>query len=86
MWGANYFGFIMADEAGENGLYDFLRKALMQEHHEPIPVRGPARFSKGHWAYQFAAKGDLANFTGEEEISLAGSAVYRLHLHGGFIR
>src|SRR5258708_36066931 len=86
VWGANYFGFIMADEAGENELYDFLRKALMQEHHEPTPVRGPARFSEGRWSYQFAAKGDVANFTWDEETSLGRSAVYRLHIQGAFIR
>lgn len=86
VWGANYFGFILADEIAETEVYDFLRKALMQDFDAVIPVRGPAAFSDGDWKYQFSVKGDLANFSGQEGISIEGRLIYRLLLHGGFIR
>jgi len=86
VWGANYFGVIFADEIGETEVYDFLRRALMQDFQHIIPVRGPASFSAGDWKYEFSATGDLANFSGQEEISLREQTVYRLLVHGGFIR
>jgi hypothetical protein len=86
VWGANYFGFILADEIGEAEVYDFLRKALMQDYDDVIPVRGPGQYSDGDWRYEFSVKGDLANFSGQEEISLRGRPIYRLFLHGGLIR
>ena len=86
VWGANYFGFILDDEIGEKEVYNFLRKALMQEYQDGIPVRGPAKFSDGEWTYQFTAKGGLENFVGQEEILLHAKIVYRCLIHGGFIR
>lgn len=86
VWGANYFGFILVDEIGEAEVYDFLRKALMQDYDDVIPVRGPREFSGGNWKYQFSVMGDLENFSGQEEISLRGQTIYRLVLHGGLIR
>ncbi|MBI2623792.1 MAG: hypothetical protein HYW65_04490 [Candidatus Liptonbacteria bacterium] len=58
----------------------------MQEYDDVIPVRGPAKFSDNEWIYQFAAKGDLVNFAGQEEILLSGKVVYRCLIHGGFIK
>ena len=86
VWGANYFGFVLADDVSEKDVYDFLRKALMQEYDDTIPVRGPAKFSDGEWGYQFSANGGLENFAGQEEILLNGKVVYRCLIHGGFVR
>jgi hypothetical protein len=66
-------------------VYDFLLKALMQDCVDVIPVRGATSFSDGRWKYQFLVTGDLANFSGEEEISINGRSVYRSRVHGGFI-
>jgi uncharacterized protein DUF5680 len=85
VWGANYFGFILADEIGEAEVYDFLRKALMQDYDNVIPVRGPREFSDGDWRYRFSVDGDLSNFSGQEEILLRERTIYRLLLHGGLI-
>ena len=84
--GANYFGFMLDEKISEKDVYDFLRKALMQEYYDVIPVRGPAKFSDGEWTYQFMANGGLENFAGQEEILLNAKIVYRCTIHGGFIR
>src|SRR3989344_259612 len=86
VWGANYFGFVLADDVGEKDVYDFLRKALVQDYDDIIPVRGPAKFSDGEWSYQFSVNGGLENFAGQEEILLNKKVVYRCLIHGVFIR
>ena len=86
VWGANYFAFVLNEEVAEKNVYGFLRKALMQEYDGIIPVRGPKKFSDGEWNYQFSAKGNLENFSGQEEILLNMKIVYRCLIHGGFIR
>ncbi len=71
MWGANYFGFVLDEKVSEKDIYDFLRKALMQEYDDVIPVRGPSNFSADDKQYRFSTDGDLSNFSGKEEIFLA---------------
>ena len=84
-WGMNYYGFTLNSEISE-GLFDaILRPALMSGSGDNIPVRGPKEFINGEWKYTFNTEGDLANFTGLEEISKNGEVVCRLYCHGGFI-
>ncbi len=85
-WGMNYFGFILDDGVSEKDVYAFLRTALMQPYGDLIPVRGPRRFDEGGKSFRLAIAGDLANFTGTEEIHFASKVVYRCHIHGGLIR
>ena len=85
VWGANYFGFVLDEKVSEKEVYDFLRKALMQEYDDVIPVRGPSNFSVDDKEYHFLADGDLVNFSGKEEISFDGKVVYRCLIHGGMI-
>lgn len=86
VWGANYFGFVLDEKISEKDVYDFLRKALLQEYDDVIPVRGPSNFSIDDKEYRFSADGDLANFSGKEEISFGGKIMYRCLIHGGMIR
>jgi len=86
VWGANYFGFVLVDEVSEKDVYDFLRQALMQDYDDIIPVRGPSNFSADDKEYRFTVNGDLANFSGTEEILFGGKVAYRCFVHGGFIR
>lgn len=84
-WGMNYYGFTLSNKISE-GLFDaILRPALISGSGDNIPVRGPKKFINGEWKYTFNTKGDLANFTGLEEISKNGKVVCRLYCHGGFI-
>lgn len=86
VWAANYFGFLLDDGLDEKRVYNFLQTALMEDADPGLPVRGPQEFISGDWSYHFSSNGSLANFTGQEEIRLNGAPVYRLLLHGGFIR
>jgi hypothetical protein len=58
----------------------------MQKYEDEIPVRGPSNFSTDDKEYHFVAKGDLTNFSGEEEILFDGKVVYRCLVHGGIIK
>jgi len=85
VWGLNYYGFTLNSVIGESLFAAILRPALMSGAGDNIPVRGPKEFISGEWKYTFNAVGDLANFTGLEEISKNGEVVFRLYCHGGFI-
>lgn len=86
VWGENYFGFVLDESVDEKVVYDFLRKAPMEECEDIMPVRGPAHFQVGNKEYRFKADGDLNNFTGVEEILFDGKVVYRCFVHGGVIK
>lgn len=85
VWGMNYYGYILSPTTNEKELYGFLRKALMQEYSDILPVRGGKEYQQGDWQYTNAVKGELNRFTGTEEIYRAGVLVYRADYHGGFI-
>lgn len=86
VWGANYFGCVLDENINEKEVYDFLRKALIQEYGDVIPVRGPSSFSVDNKEYRFSANDDLENFFGKEEILFDGKVVYRCSVHGGMIK
>lgn len=84
-WGMNYYGFTLDGKISENLFDAILRPALMSGSGDNIPVRGPKEFVNGEWKYTFNVNGNLANFTGIEEILKDGKIVCRLYCHGGFI-
>jgi len=86
IWGMNYYGFAISKEMSENLFDSILRPALMSDSGDNIPVRGPKEFINGEWKYTFNVDGDLANFTGVEEISKNDEIVCRLYCHGGLIK
>lgn len=86
VWGENYFGFVLVDTFTNDQVYDFLRKALMQEYSDILPVRGPASFIDKEWEYRNHLEGDLKNFKGGEQILFSGTMVYQAYYHGGLIR
>ena len=85
VWGMNYYGFTISNKISEKLFDSIVRPALMSGSGDNIPVRGPKEFINGEWKYEFKTTGDLANFTGTEEISKNGEVVCRLYCHGGFI-
>lgn len=85
VWGMNYCGHILSEATNEKELYSFLRRALMQECSDIIPVRGPKNYQSNDWEYHNSVEGGLDRFTGTEEIYRAGVLVYKCHYHGGFI-
>ncbi|PWB38737.1 MAG: XRE family transcriptional regulator [Parcubacteria group bacterium] len=86
VWGANYYGFILDDAYAPKQVYVFLKKSLMQESDNIIPVRGPKTFKDDGWVYNNYADGELDNFSGKEEILFGNRVVYRCLYHGGFVR
>lgn len=86
LWGMNYFGFILDDDVTDKELGAFLEKSIMQEYDDIIPVRGPREFSENNWTYKFSVDGNLARFSGQEEISRDGRVVYKLFVRGGLLR
>ena len=84
-WGMNYYGFTLDDKINEELFDAILRPALMSGSGDNIPVRGPKEFINGKWKYTFNVTGNLANFTGLEEISQDAKVVCRLYCHGGLI-
>jgi hypothetical protein len=71
--------------AANKAVYDFLRTALMHGDDATIPVRGPASYTEGEWAYRFVVDGNLGSFTGTEKILHADRVVYRCSVHGGWV-
>jgi hypothetical protein len=85
VWGMNYFGFMLDKNLAEREVYSFLRLTMMQEYDDVIPVRGPGVFIMEDKTYRLQITGDLANFSGTEEILFNDIVVYRCYLHGGMI-
>lgn len=85
VWGMNYYGYVLVSSASEKEVYDFLRKALMQEYADIIPVRGGKKYVEGEWKYINTPLGSLDRFTGAEEVYRAGELLYRADYHGGFV-
>lgn len=85
VWGMNYYGYVLEPSVSEKEVYGFLRKALMQDYFDVIPVRGPKSYEDNIWRYTNTVEGNLARFTGKEEIYSGNELVYLAHYHGGSI-
>jgi hypothetical protein len=85
VWGMNYYGYVLVASLSEKEVYDFLRKALMQEYADILPVRGPKNYESDGWRYTSSPVGTLDRFTGKEEIFRDTELIYRADYHGGFI-
>lgn len=85
VWGMNYYGYVLNPSTSEKEVYDFLRKALMQEYSNVIPVRGAGSYVEGVWKYTNKPVGDLGRFTGVEEIYKNRELLYRADYHGGYV-
>lgn len=66
-------------------IYAFLRSAL-QNISSKFPVRGPPHFSDMNYSYRMSVQGDLAAFSGHEEILKNGATKYSLTFAGGMVR
>ena len=86
VWGMNYYGYVLEQSQSEKEVYDFLRKALIQEYDDVIPVRGAKNYKEGGWEYHNAPDGTLKRFTGVETIYRDSKLVYRADYHGGLIK
>lgn len=86
-WGMNYRGETLRLDMSEAAMDAVLRPALSMvgEDADVIPVRGPRRFERYGYVYEFEIEGTLESFNGHETISKDGEIIYRLSCNGGRI-
>ena len=84
LWGMNYYGEMLIPEVPP-GFGDFLKEALRHCGPEQ-PFRGPRQYSSAGFEYYCQSSGGIGSFTGEETVVRAGSPVYRLRFHGGYLK
>jgi hypothetical protein len=89
VWSMAYAGGVTEELADQEDqvarVYAFLRRALQRVSAE-LPFRGPACWGENRWRYVNHVEGNLKMFQGAEEIAAAGTVLYRLCYHGGFLR
>lgn len=83
-WVIVYYGTVDPAFADLDGVYSFLRKALMQMP-EDMPVRGPKTLEDGPWRYVNSWEGDLGLYSGEEIIYYEDKPIYDASYSGGFV-
>ena len=88
IWSMSYAGGTASDIRDREqflAIYAFLRTALLAIP-DDRPFRGPAQFEDGEFRYVNNWRGDVTEFSGEEQIEHTGITVYRLRYNGGAIR
>lgn len=65
--------------------FKFLKAAISSKDETSNHFRGPDSFEEGDWKYTYRQKGDIANFSGEEEIYHKGELVFTHKIIGGLI-
>lgn len=82
-WIMVYYGRV--EEKIDNDLvYKILRNALKQMP-SSYPFRGPKEFIEGEYVYTNFWKGEVDDFSGEEQITQAGKLVYKANYLGGLV-
>lgn len=86
-WGMNYRGETLRLDMSEAAMDAVLRPALSMvgEDKDVIPVRGPRRFERDGYVYEFEVEGSLESFSGHETVSKDGEVIYQLSCNGGRI-
>lgn len=86
-WGMNYRGVTLRPDMSEAAMDAVLRPALSMvgEDKDIIPVRGPRKFERDGFVYEFKVEGTLEEFHGEETLSKDGELIYKNVCDGGII-
>ena len=86
-WGMNYRGETLRPDMSEAAMDAVLRPALSMvgEDADVIPVRGPRKYERDGYVYEFEVEGTLESFSGKETVSKDGEVVYQLSCNGGMI-
>lgn len=81
VWALNYHAKVVQDELTEEIIEEILRPALMMigKSKYILPVRGPSKFVKNGYRYEFKADGMFENFTGVERIYKKRKIIYELN-------
>ncbi len=65
--------------------FKFLIQAISNKVKDTFTPRGPRKFVLDKWIYLCDWSGDVANFKGDESISLDGKEVFTHHFFGGLV-
>lgn len=86
-WAMNYRGETLRPDMSEAAMDAVLRPALSMvgEDTDIVPVRGPRKFERDGYVYEFEVDGTLENFSGKETVSKDGEIIYRLSCNGGMV-
>ena len=84
-WAMGYNGGMIEHFFSEDFVKDtyIFLKAALKLLKEETPFRGPPRLKIGDFEYLCCIDGDLANFTGREQIFYLGEKVYEVEFNGG---
>jgi hypothetical protein len=86
VWAMVYYGTILRPAELDGATAGRVIKAALTALYEEGRLLGGWTAEVDGWHYQDTSSGDVSRFTGEERISLAGEACYRLWYAGGLTR
>lgn len=79
-----YYGFVFESVTDPKPIYETLQAALRLLPLE-APYRGPKSFINGEYEYKNSYVGEIARFSGKEEIYYNGTLVYEASYMGGVV-
>lgn len=84
VWVSSYCGgMVTGFEKLADQTFDFLKQSMLAK--PDLSFRGPDDFKYGDWEYRYHQIGDVAQFTGHEEINYQGKLVFFHDIIGGKI-
>ena len=83
VWGMSYYGWTPPCEKSPDQVFGFLRRVLLMDTGDIIPVRGPRLVVDGGFKYENFVTGDMDNFQGNEHILYNGKAAHICRFAGG---
>lgn len=83
VWMMVYYGKV-AEGVAVNPVYAVLRGALIRMPEE-APFRGPKKYREGGFTYTNLWSGDVARFSGEEQITQDEKLIYKANYIGGLV-
>jgi hypothetical protein len=84
-WGMSYYGWTPAGEKTPEEIFAFLRKVLLMDAGDIIPVRGPRLAAEARFKYENFVEGDMNNFHGHEHILYNGKPAHICRFIGGTV-
>lgn len=83
LWMMVYYGWV-AEGIESNPIYGVLRNALKQMPGDH-PFRGPKELKDGEYTYSNSWKGEVDQFSGEEQITQGDKLIYKANYIGGLV-
>lgn len=80
-----YYGSVNKSIKDFKKVYKFLQEALSAKKKNSSIRRGPKKYKQGDYTYINNFKGTIANFFGEEIITIKGKEIYKARYVGGLV-